>query len=345
MTLEPYLARTDSRLPLLDRALDPEQVAHHLGARLGGPAGPAAHVVVREIRTLRYKLGRRCLIEYELEVTSRSGGSPEIVTLLGKVRRRGADATTFSLLRTLRSRGFDGDSPDGISVPEPVAIVPELGMWLQRKVSGTPATARLWEPGGAAVARRLAEAAHKLHQAAVPATRRHSMADELRILHQCLRSLAERRVGWAPRLGALLSACDRLGAGMPAQRPRGIHRDFYPDHALLEGKRLHLLDFDLYCEGDPALDIGNCIAHITEQSLRVCGDPDALADREAAMEDRYVELSGESARPAVRTYALLTLVRHICISTQIEERQPFTATLLELCEERLGSAVSRGVAS
>ena len=341
MTLQPCLVHTDSRLPFLDRALDPEQVARHLRARVGGAAG-TAQVVVRAIRTLRYKPGRRCLVEYELEVTTRPGASPELVTLLGKIRRRGADASTFRLLQTLRCRGFGGDSPDGIAVPEPVAIVPELGLWLQRKVAGTPATARLLEPGGAALARRLAEAAHKLHGAAVPATRRHSMADELRVLHRCLDALAEQRAEWAPRLERVLRACDRVGAVTPAQRPSGIHRDFYPDHALLDGTRLHLLDFDLYCEGDPALDIGNCIGHITEQSVRVCGDPGALADRESAMEVRFVELAGEAARPAVRAYALLTLARHLFISAQLEERRPFTATLLELCEERLGSVARAG---
>src|SRR2546426_9353652 len=37
---------------------------------------------------------------------------------------------------------------------------------------------------------------------------------------------------------------------------------------IVNGERLFLLDFDLYCEGDPALDIGNFLGHITEQSLR-----------------------------------------------------------------------------
>jgi aminoglycoside phosphotransferase (APT) family kinase protein len=115
---------------------------------------------------------------------------------------------------------------------------------------------------------------------------------------------------------------------------RGIHRDFYPDQVLVDGNRLYLLDFDLYARGDPALDIGNCIGHITEQAVRTRGDPQAFADREAALADRFVELAGEQTRPAVRAYALLTLARHVQLSAQRVERQPFTERLLELCEER-----------
>src|SRR2546428_4337248 len=115
----------------------------------------------------------------------------------------------------------------------------------------------------------------------------------------------------------------RRGSGRaPSRSHAESNRDFYPDHALLDGERLYLLDFDLYCEGDPALDAGNCVAHITEQSVRTRGDPDALADREAALEDRFVELAGEPARQAVRAYALLTLARHVYLSTQFADRQP-----------------------
>lgn len=46
--------------------------------------------------------------------------------------------------------------------------------------------------------------------------------------------------------------------------------------------------------------------------------------------------AGEPVRPAVRAYTLLTLARHVYLSTLFPERQPFTARLLELCEERLG---------
>jgi phosphotransferase family enzyme len=339
VTLDPFGVRADPRMPLLVRALDPEEVERYLPARLAGRPGAPDRVAVRAIRTVRYKPGRRCLIEYELELM-RPDAPTEVVTLLAKARARGADTTTFRLQLGLRGRGFDEASPDGICVPEPVAVIPELGVWVQRKVGGVPATAGLTGPSGVAVARRLAEAVHKLHRAALPTRRRHTMADELRILHECLGSLTHRRPELASRLERLLRVCDHRGTVTPIPRACGIHRDFYPDHALLDGERLYLLDFDLYCEGDPALDVGNCVGHITEQSVRTCGDPGALVDREAALEDHFVELAGEAVRAAVRTYAFLTLARHVYLSAQFPERQPFTATLLELCEERFGEGAA-----
>jgi aminoglycoside phosphotransferase (APT) family kinase protein len=161
------------------------------------------------------------------------------------------------------------------------------------------------------------------------------MVDELSILHERLPLVAQRKPQWANRLERILDACDRLGTSVPEPTPCGIHRDFYADQVLVSGERLYLLDFDLYCEGDPALDIGNFMGHITEQSLRTYGDPNTLADREAAMEERFVELSDRPTRAAIQAYAMLTLVRHIYLSTQFPERRPFTEALLELCEQRL----------
>ncbi len=94
----------------------------------------------------------------------------------------------------------------------------------------------------------------------------------------------------------------------------------------------------LYCLGDPALDIGNFIGHMSEQSLRQLGNPRALAGQERALEERFLQLSGESAPKAfgaIQCYTTLTLARHIYLSTQFPERQNFTEALLELCELRL----------
>src|SRR5947208_10308607 len=297
-------------------------------------AGKNGSVQLRTIRVTRYKPGRRCVIEYEVGV-ERPDGSPEAVVLVGKVMAHRYGKSGYRLLDAFWRAGFQSGSPDGISVPEPVGHVPKFQMWLQRKVPGRAATALLAAPGGVALARRIAEAADKLHRAKVPTERRHTMADELRILHERLPTVAQAEPQWAGRIERLLEACDHLGTATPKPATCGIHRDFYADQVIVDGERLFLLDFDLYCEGDPALDIGNFMGHITEQSLRTLGDAGALVDREQALEERFVELSGV-APAAVRAYATLTLVRHIYLSTQFLERRPFTQSLVELCEERLG---------
>src|SRR3989454_6547851 len=220
VTLDPFGARADPRMPLLARALDPEEVERYLRAHQIGPPDAASRLALRAIRTVRYKPGRRCLIEYDLEVTRRDA-PPEVVTLVAKARAHGADTATFRLLQALRVRGFDDTSPDGVAVPEPVTVIPELGVWLQRKVRGIAATAALAEPGGVALARRMADAMHKLHYAGVAARRRHTMADELRILRRGPGAPPEHPPPRARRLGRLLSACDRLGAATPPRPPPG----------------------------------------------------------------------------------------------------------------------------
>ena len=113
------------------------------------------------------------------------------------------------------------------------------------------------------------------------------------------------------RLRQLYRACERVAASIPAGPVRGIHRDFYPDQVLVDGGRLWLLDLDLYCAGNPALDAGNFLGHLTEQALRGTGDPDALADREAAFLEEFVADCDGVTHSSVRCHAALTLARQI----------------------------------
>jgi hypothetical protein len=332
---DPFGVAMDAGMPYLPAALDPREAQWQFEERLSHLAGHGGSLRLHGIQVVRHKPGRRCVIEYDLEALGPEA-PPEGVVLLGKVRAKRSGKSGYRMLCSLWEAGFGADAPDGICVPEPLGTISKFRMWLQRKEPGRTATELLAQPGGAVLVRRISEAAHKLHLANVPTERRHTMADELKILHERLPVVACREQPWARRIERLLAACVRLGESVPEPRACGVHRDFYADQVLVDGERLILLDFDLYCVGDPALDPGNFLGHITEQSLRTTGDPDALAHLERAMEDRFVELSGEAARPAVRAYAALTLARHVHLSTLFPERRHLTGELLELSEERVG---------
>ena len=333
--VDPFGAASDRELPTVALALDPEEVGAAFKRGLPRLAGEQGIVKVKSITVIRHKPGRRCVIEYDVRV-QRPDEPRRKDKLVGKIRARRYGNEGYRMLEAVWNAGFHAESLDGISVPEPIGVVPRFKMWLQRKMVGAEAAASLLQSDGALLARRMAEAIHKLHSAHIPTERRHTMADELRILHEHLPRVAEGKPELNPRIARLLEACDRLGTALPPRTTCGIHRDFYPAQVLVQEDRLFLLDFDLYCQGDPALDAGNFLGHLREMSVRHLGDSGALLDREQAMEERFVELAGPGTRPAVRAYTTLTLVRHVYLSTQFPERVPFTEALLELCEQRLG---------
>jgi hypothetical protein len=332
---DPFGVAHDPEMPSLARALDPTEAQRQLQHCLPRLAGERGFVHLQAIRVTRYRTSRRCLVEYTVEV-NRPDAPPEMVALIGKVRAQHRARSGYLLLDSLWNDGFGPNSLDGISVPEPVGVVPDFQMWLQRKVPGQVATDLLAGPDGITLAQRIAEAAFKLHRAGVPTKRCHTMADELRILRKWLPTVAQVDSISPDRIERVLDACERLGADTPEPITCGIHRDYYADQVVVDRSRLYIVDFDLYCQGDPALDMGNFLGHITEQSLRTRGEPTAFVDLEKAMEERFVELCGEETRSALRSYATLTLVRHIYLSTLKPERRQFTRSLLELCEERLG---------
>jgi len=318
---DPTGAACDPALPTLSLALDPDVAELEL-RRL--PALAAARRL-SSIRVVRHKPGRRCLVAYAL------GG---FGTVYGKTQRRRYGKSGHRLLAALRAAGFDG-ARDGIAVPEPLGVVGSFRMWLQREARGVGAGDLHDDPAGQRLAPRIAEAAHKLHRAGVEPDRRHGVADELRILEECLGLVAAAQPRLAPRIERLLAACGRAAGRLPAARHCGIHRDFYPDQVLVDGDRLTIVDFDLFCLGDPALDVGNYVGHVTEHALRTRGDAEAFAPFEHELEERFGELAGPAARERVPTWTALTLARHVYLSTRFDDRCPMTEPLLELAEERL----------
>src|SRR6266540_364842 len=147
--IDPSDAASDRELPTLALALDPEKVRPAFKRGLPRLAGEHGVVKVKSITVLRHKPGRRCVIEYDVRVES-PDAPRQRMRLIGKVRARRFGNEGYRMLDSVWNAGFDARSSDGISTPEPVGVIPKFRMWLQRKVDGTEATARLLETGGVA---------------------------------------------------------------------------------------------------------------------------------------------------------------------------------------------------
>lgn len=325
---DPHAVATDSTMPFIALALDPG----YMQMRLRALAGPAtAEVELRAIRVVRWKPGRRCLIEYDLA----GANGTACRTVIGKVRAKSFDASTYALVTHLANGALGPTSADGVSVPAVRGAVRECHMWLQDKVSGTPGWEALTGSSGQQAARRIGAAIAKLHRVLPPAPKRHSIADEMATLTKALAAVRALRAEWDLRLRAVQGACEVLAATVVPTPAVSVHRDFYHDQVIVDGERVWLLDLDLVSEADPALDAGNFTAHLAEQGLRLLGDPDALAVEEGAFVAEFCRAGGGTHHGNIEIYKTLSLVRHIWLSTTFESRRQYTSALLTLCENRL----------
>jgi aminoglycoside phosphotransferase (APT) family kinase protein len=131
----------------------------------------------------------------------------------------------------------------------------------------------------------------------------------------------------------LASRCVGLAEALDDRHQACIHRDFYPDHVLI-GEETYLIDLDLLALGDPAVDVGNFLAHVTEFAHRRTGDGHVYDVFSSRFREAYLSRAGESMRARVDAYELLSLARHVQISTLFPDRRHTTALLLEHCFEQ-----------
>ncbi|AIE75639.1 MULTISPECIES: phosphotransferase family protein [unclassified Synechocystis] len=316
----------DPKMPWLPLALDCQLSQQHLTSIFPGLEK------VKKTKLLRHKLGRRALIAYHLE----ADGGERII--LGKIRAKGTDYRSYGCQRALWENGFHGHSEDSLSVPEPLGLVKPWQMWLQRWVPGQLSTnLLLTEPG---LPEKVAALAHKIHSYSVPTTKIHTIAAELQILGDRLREFVHQQPQWQKQIQHFIAQSERLGKLLEqySHPLTTIHRDFYPDQILVDGDRLWLVDLDLYCQGDSALDLGNFIAHMTEYSLRIWGNPDAMVSQEQTLKTAFLAKQPQNnpyLSQAIDIYIVLTLMRHIAISWRIPARRPNIPALIELCGDRL----------
>ena len=325
----PVLA--DDALPFAKLATDSREVCGVLSNCLYASMRGAETVSVAGMRVIRHKPGKRCLIEYDIEEESTGRRH----SLLAKLTRRPVARRDYQTQQSVYTAGFESGAADGISVPEPLGVVEEWNMWLQRKVAGRPATELLAGPNGHAVVERVAEALYKLHKHGPPPTRIHTVEDELAILRGRLAMLSDERPQWRHRLALVISQCERLAVALGSSQAAAIHRDFYPDQMVIDGSIAYICDLDLYCVGDPSLDVGNFVAHLMELGLREYGDLAFFETLSGSFIECYCSLNQSRCRASIEAYTTFSLARLIAIDAMMPSRRAFTEPLLACCEARL----------
>jgi hypothetical protein len=296
-------AGLDERLIGLKVAYDPAAIApvlsRHLPINGGAEEG--------RVKVLNHRLGKRCVLRYRLGEASPEADQTRARSAIVKVyeARSGLGGQVFSVMRNLKENGFGHGAKDGIRIPTPLAYLPEWKLLLMEDVPGsTPAHPDLqgMEAAGWALA--------KLHRCSLEVPMRHSVDDEVALLG-----------GWVavipqvyPELKeGLEEAFAIVRAGLRKCRDGGptlVHRDYHEKQILVGGAQTIVIDFDTLCRADPALDVGNFLAHQKLAELQGRGDARRL---EAAFLDGYRLLAPPGVFDRVEAYTNSALLRLACL--------------------------------
>lgn len=115
-----------------------------------------------------------------------------------------------------------------------------------------------------------------------------------------------------------------------------VHRDFYHDQAIWDSAACRLVDLDLVAVGDPALDVGNFIAHLMELSWRSGIDARLAATSIERFAAAYMQRAkGSISHDAVSRYTTLSLARLVAIASRRDDRRQHVPVLLERLEDHV----------
>jgi Ser/Thr protein kinase RdoA (MazF antagonist) len=299
-----------SHLPIagLEQMLNPEKLRTVFALPPHAPLGFAP---------TRLKPGRRAMVRVEL---------PDNTTVLGKIRARGADETAPSIQRGLYAAGLDGRS--GVAVPEVIRTPKVFPAWFQKAVQGAPLGDLLSTSAGIHAVWRAGRAIGVFHGTPPQSDRCWTRDDERVVLEKAVMG------GPNAQLGDL--ARNRL-AGLENTPDVGLHRDFYYDQVLVSDQTVWLVDLDLHARGDPAIDLGNFLAHLTELALR-CNHPLNWSEQLGqAFLEGYASVRQLPSIDRIDAFHWVSLARHVAIAKRFAERQHTISAIATLCSQRLAN--------
>jgi len=246
----------DRALPGLEVALDREAIAPVLTALAGEAFGGPIRVLSADI--LKHKPGRRCAIAYEIE--GPRGAARLFAKLFGS--DRGASVLTGM------SRIAEAVQAEDLRVPRPLGYEPRLRLLLMEFLEGSALAADLYAGVSPVPAERMAAALAALHEAPASLPRRWTRQKELRNTREWIAALAGRGGLPGSRARELLASLEEDASGLPDVADTVVHRDFYADQVHDCGGRTAILDLDDARRGDPAVDVGNFLAHLVLRPLQ-----------------------------------------------------------------------------
>ena len=268
------------RRPGHDEALPGLHLLHHPGelpsilAACGLSVPATAHGL--SARLLAHRLGKRAVVRFSWRAPTGIRGARGNRSVVAKLFRQRKDRARHGhdLMRALHRNGLDGRQ--SVRVPRMLGHSAQQAAIILEDVPGRPLDRLHLDamPAGMALAGR---ALAQLHRCRVRGLKTHGAKAEIDLLEPWVDLIGRVRPALRPTLEPALAALRSDLAHVDAAPAGTIHRDFHPKQLFVDDGMTTLIDFDTLCAGDPALDIGNFLAHLRLTTLQSGWDTGACA--------------------------------------------------------------------
>ncbi len=304
---------SDPELPGLKNASDPTHMLPLLATTVGLGADEHSSLAC-SVDVLKHWPGKRCTLRYTLTDRRRVTSPP--IMLVGKIYRRSSLAARVHET-TLALQALFLDPQDPFSVPASLALLPELGLVLQRHAPGVLLNAAVSPDGDLRPFSYAGRWLARLHTAsAVAGLQVKAVEHELGRLEEWAAVVTELPLPERARVNDAYERMVQLGTELTVATPKMTHRDFYPGNVLWDGCNICVIDFDWLALGLPILDVGRFLAQVEKLSYRTTGRGDSLAPAAAGFLDAYVD-AGTSAN--VTTNGLSFALAHTFLNLAADE--------------------------
>jgi aminoglycoside phosphotransferase (APT) family kinase protein len=262
----------EAALPALPTLTDPEQARALIeqSMRAAAPGYRDLRIQSCAPRVVRYKPGSRCTILYDLAYPAglAEGHSwPNLVAI--KTYKGGKGKNAYAGMRAL------WESPlgrgDAVTIAEPLAYLPELNALVQGPIREEQTLkdlvrSALRENTAESLAeleaamRKTARGLAALHQSGAQGGESYTWEEEFAEVRETLDQLGGAIPPLAGVAEPLLAHLEALAAECPADPAGPTHSSFRPAQVLLYRGKIGFIDFDSFCQAEPALDIALFLA-------------------------------------------------------------------------------------
>jgi aminoglycoside phosphotransferase (APT) family kinase protein len=306
--LLPVLAMCAVRVPLPEKLFNSD-----IRTRLGSAFSQHQSIADLTVHPLRRRPGSRHVFSYKLLVVDNRTGKQNFVELIGKqdtTRAIGKAAKEFRAMRLLWGAGFGQD--DSFRIPEPLHHFEDLNLIIQEKARGAKLRTFLGEGSQASFnhARMTGSWLAKLHNIPVMPPRVCTYNDERASLRMFVAALKSDQPQLDDELQRYAASAEQCFDRFQDVRATHVHGDFHPDHIYVSSNTITVIDFERFCIGDPARDLGSFVAHMRTTAHSIGKSVDSANQEILAFLESYFngvsEAQANLTSPRIAPYAALS---------------------------------------